>query len=128
MEFEITQMLRQDGGSIINNSSVAGLKGSGMFPTYSTMKRGVVVLTKSAALQYGEQGIRVNAVCPGWIDPEITSAWRDDAEIQSRFCSRQALKRHGEPEEIAGLVPWLCSDSASFTTGATFAVDGGLIA
>ena len=128
MKFEIAQMLKQDGGAIVNNSSVAGLKGVGGSPLYSTMKHGVVGLTKSAALQYGEDGIRVNAACPGWIDTEMTADWKDDPERSARLHAMQAIKRHGEGDEIAGLVLWLCSDSAAFTTGATFVVDGGLLA
>jgi NAD(P)-dependent dehydrogenase (short-subunit alcohol dehydrogenase family) len=114
--------------AIVNNSSVLGLKGVGSAPLYSTMKHGVVGLTKSAALQYGEDGIRVNAVCPGWIDTEMTAGWVEDPDMSSMLHSMQAIKRHGEGEEIAGIVLWLCSDSASFTTGATFVVDGGLLA
>ena len=128
MKFEIIQMLKQDGGSIINNSSIVGLKGASASPLLSTMKHGVVGLTKSTALQYGEDGIRVNAVCPGWIDTEITANWKDDPDIQSRLFPMQALKRHGESSEIAGLILWLCSESAAFTTGATFVVDGGQLA
>lgn len=128
MKFEVTQMLEQDGGTIVNNASVLGLVGNVGSGAYPTMKHGVVGLTKSAALTYGEDGIRVNAVCPGWIHTEMTETWKDDPDISSRLHARQAMKRHGEPEEIAGMVLWLCSDAASFTTGSAMVVDGGLLA
>jgi NAD(P)-dependent dehydrogenase (short-subunit alcohol dehydrogenase family) len=97
-------------------------------PLYSAMKHGVIGLTKSAAMQYGPSNIRVNALCPGWIDTEMTAGWVYNPDISSTLHSRQALKRHGEGDEIWGMVLYLCSDPASFTTGASFIVDGGLLA
>jgi NAD(P)-dependent dehydrogenase (short-subunit alcohol dehydrogenase family) len=115
------------GGAIVNNASVAGLIGTGS-AAYSATKHGVVGLTRSAGLQYAEDGVRVNAVCPGWIHTEMTETWKDDPVMQPFLFTRQSIQRPGAPEEIASMVLWMCSDEASFVTGAAFPVDGGLTA
>ena len=89
------------------------------------MKHGVVGLTKTATKQYAGEGLRFNAVCPGWIDTEMTADWKDDPDIKSLFYSRQSAKRPGEPEEVAALVRWMCSDEAAFVTGVAWLIDGG---
>ena len=125
MKHEIEHMLPNHSGVIINNASVAGLMGSGM-AAYSAMKHGVVGLTKSATKQYAGEGLRFNAVCPGWIDTEMTADWKDDPDMTSRLYSRQSVKRPGESEEVAALVRWMCSDEAAFVTGVAWPIDGGL--
>ena len=126
MKYEIPQMLAQGGGSIVNNSSVAGLVGVENWAGYVASKHGVVGLTKTAALENARQGIRVNAVCPGFTrTPNITLFKLPEAERKARIDAFEPIGRVAEPEEIAEAVVWLCSDAASFVTGHAMAVDGG---
>lgn len=133
LQAEITQMLKDGGGSIVNLASVAGLVGfSGLSP-YTASKHGVNGLTKNAALEYGKSGIRVNSVCPGGIDTRMLDSLADQATggAQSSHQMMDPLHpigRIGKPEEVAELIVWLCSPAASFVTGANVPVDGGFVA
>jgi NAD(P)-dependent dehydrogenase (short-subunit alcohol dehydrogenase family) len=129
MREEIPAMLATGGGAIVNNSSVAGLVGFPGIPAYVASKHGVIGLTKTAALDYATQGIRVNAVCPGIIDTEmVTRFTNDDAAAAEQLLLTEPVGRMGTPEEVADTVVWLCSDGAAFVTGHALAVDGGFVA
>jgi NAD(P)-dependent dehydrogenase (short-subunit alcohol dehydrogenase family) len=129
MKHEIPPMLRQGGGSIVNNSSVAGLVGIGGNSAYAASKHGIVGLTKTAALEYAQSGIRVNAVCPGLIrTPMVERYTGGDAETEAQFAAVEPVGRMGTAEEVAEAVVWLCSEAASFVTGDAMAVDGGFVA
>jgi NAD(P)-dependent dehydrogenase (short-subunit alcohol dehydrogenase family) len=130
MQHEIGQMLRQGGGAVVNTASVAGLIGSvSGICAYNASKHGVVGLTKTAALEYAKQGIRVNAVCPGFVTtPMLERAFGGDAPLMARFAAAQPTGRYAAPEEIAAAVVWLCSDAASYVTGLAMPVDGGYVA
>jgi len=130
MKAEIAQMLLQGGGgAIVNTSSVAGLAGTKGGPAYVASKHGVAGLTKAAALEYGKQGIRVNAVCPGPIrTPMMARIMGGSEEAERRFVRGEPLRRFGQPEEIGEAVAWLCSDRASYVTGLPMPVDGGAVA
>ena len=129
MRSEIPQMLQQGGGAIVNTSSVAGLVGFPNLPAYVATKHGVVGLTRTAALEYAEQGIRVNAVCPGVIQTAmIDRIVGGDAEAEAQFTALEPVGRMGSPAEVAQAVVWLCSDAASFVTGVAMPVDGGFVA
>ncbi len=129
MKYEISQMLKQEGGAIVNVSSVNGFIGTAGFAPYAASKHGVIGLTKSAAKGYAKEGIRVNVICPGSIDtpmiervdggPVLPDSWR---------IGRTPMGRIGTPEEIAEAVVWLCSEKASYVTGHSMIVDGGLLA
>lgn len=129
MKYEIAQMLAQGGGAIVNTASVAGLQGFSRYSAYTASKHGVVGLTKTAALEYARAGIRINAVCPGYIRTGMTQPVLDRRPgLEARVSSIEPLGRIGRPEEIAEAVVWLCSDAASFVTGHAMPVDGGLMA
>src|SRR5256886_9070976 len=128
MKYEIPQMLPQGGGAIVNTASVAGLIGGRGLAAYVASKHGVVGLTKTAALEYARQGIRVNCVCPGVIHTPMTERGLSDPERRARIIATEPIGRVGTPEEIAEAVVWLCSDAASFVTGHTMTVDGGYVA
>jgi NAD(P)-dependent dehydrogenase (short-subunit alcohol dehydrogenase family) len=126
MKYQIPEMLKNGGGAIINNASIAGLVGFGGVPAYVASKHGVVGLTKNVALDYAKQGIRVNAVCPGVIQtPMIDRFTGGDAATIEQLKSAKPMGRLGTPEEIAETVVFLCSAGASFITGQAIAVDGG---
>jgi NAD(P)-dependent dehydrogenase (short-subunit alcohol dehydrogenase family) len=125
---EISQMLQQGGGVIVNTASVYGLVGGGG-PAYGPSKFGVVGLTKTAALAYAQQGIRVNAVCPGAVrTPLLDRVIARTPEAKERLRAAEPVGRFGTPEEIAAAVVWLCSEAASFVTGIAMPVDGGWVA
>jgi NAD(P)-dependent dehydrogenase (short-subunit alcohol dehydrogenase family) len=129
MKYEIAQMLKQGGGSIVNNSSNFGLVGSNGMPAYSAAKHGVVGLTKTAAIEYAQSGIRVNAVCPGPVQtPLVDKIVARQPEIVDAITDREPIGRMGQPDEIARAVVWLCSDEASFVIGSVLPVDGGYVA
>lgn len=129
MKYEIPAMLQRGGGAIVNTSSVAGLVGTQGVPAYVASKHGIVGLTKTAALEYARQNIRVNAVCPGVIHtPMIDRFTGGDAEIEAAFAEGEPIGRMGRPEEVAEAVIWLCSGRSSFVTGTTMVVDGGRVA
>ena len=126
MRAELRQMLAQGSGTIVNTASIAGLIGLRTSSPYVASKHGVIGLTKTAALEYAEDNIRVNAVCPGYITTDMTAetvARRHDA-----LMTLVPIKRMGDAQEIAEMVCWLCSDRASFVTGAAYNVDGGYMA
>ncbi len=126
---ELERMVPEGEGAIVNMSSVAGFSGFPGLPAYVASKHGVVGLTKAAALDYAESGVRVNAVCPGVIDTEMVQrATRDDPEVRQQYIAMEPVGRMGEPEEVAESVLWMCSEKASFVTGETLAVDGGFLA
>ncbi len=129
MKHQINQMLTQDsGGAIVNVASAAGLIG---LPNaaYTASKHGVVGMTKSAAIAYSKNRIRINSVCPGYIDtPAIAPALNAGEEVANALVAMHPIGRLGEADEIAEAIAWLCSDAASFMAGHAMAVDGGLVA
>ncbi len=128
LKYELPRMVAQGGGAIVNTSSVLGLIGSKGLAAYVASKHGVAGLTKTAALEYAQYGIRVNAVCPGVIDTPMTADILANPKIAKAWVDSQAIRRPGVPAEIANAVIWLCSDAASFVTGHMMAVDGGQMA
>jgi len=121
----IPEMRRAGGGSIINISSIYGLVGSGGSSAYHASKGAVRLLTKSTAIQYASEGIRVNSVHPGIIDTPMTEAILADPERNQRWISGTPLGRRGEPEDVAYGVLLLASDESSFMTGSELVIDGG---
>jgi NAD(P)-dependent dehydrogenase (short-subunit alcohol dehydrogenase family) len=129
MKYEIPLMLRHGGGSIVNTASGAGLVGVVGAPAYVAAKHGVAGLTKAAALEFAQKGIRVNAVCPGFIrTPMIEESLDKGIVSEEQLFALEPMHRIGEPEEIAEAVLWLCSDASSFVTGLPMPVDGGYVA
>ncbi|HEU4455110.1 MAG TPA: SDR family oxidoreductase [Longimicrobium sp.] len=129
MREEIPRMLARGGGAIVNCSSVAGLVGFAGIAPYTASKHGLIGLTKTAALEYATQGIRVNAVCPGVIRTAMVERFTGgDAAAEAQLVSSEPVGRMGTPDEVASAVLWLCSDSASFVTGHALVVDGGFVA
>jgi NAD(P)-dependent dehydrogenase (short-subunit alcohol dehydrogenase family) len=126
MRYELPQMQAQGGGAIVNTGSIAGLAGLPTSSAYVAAKHGVIGLTKTAALEYAEANIRVNAVCPGFIKTRMTE---DTMRRRGEAILRQVpFGRMGNPEEIAEMVVWLCSERASYVSGAAYNVDGGWMA
>jgi len=129
LRFELPAMARS-GGAIVNTASIMGLRGGIGGSAYCASKHGVIGLTKVAALEGGRDGIRVNALCPGYIDTPMTTG--DHSIFSSRTLNagiaRAAIRRLAQPEEVAAMVAWLCSPRASYVSGASFTVDGGVAA
>jgi NAD(P)-dependent dehydrogenase (short-subunit alcohol dehydrogenase family) len=124
----INAMLPTGGGVILNWSSIGGLNASAMpTSTYSAAKAGVIAFTKAAAVEYGSQGIRANAICPGFIETEM-SGGKGAAERFPALVQGSALKRGGQPEEVGELAAFLASDRASYITGVVIPIDGGTTA
>jgi NAD(P)-dependent dehydrogenase (short-subunit alcohol dehydrogenase family) len=129
MRYEIALMLKHGGGSIVNTSSGAGLVGVFGMPAYVAANHGVARLTKAAALEFAQKGIRVNAVCPGVIQtPMIERVLDKEGLREEQIFAVEPIHRMGKPEEIAEAVLWLCSDASSFVTGLPMPVDGGYVA
>ena len=126
MKHELIQMRAQGGGTIVNTGSIAGLIGLPTSSAYVAAKHGVLGLTKTAALEYAGDKIRVNAVCPGYIETKMTedTRRRRGAELIAKI----PVSRMGQPEEIGEMVLWFCTDRASYVTGACWNVDGGYMA
>lgn len=129
MKYEIPVMLKNGGGAIVNTSSYAGLTGSKLSSAaYSASKHGVIGLTKTAAIEFAQQGIRINAICPGATrTPLLLRRLTYDPTIETKAASLNPSNRMGLPEEIAEVAVFLCSDAASFVTGVAIPVDGGQI-
>ncbi|BDV32263.1 SDR family NAD(P)-dependent oxidoreductase [Microbacterium terricola] len=120
-------LLAASRGSIVTIASMYSYFGGGDIAAYSASKGGVVQLTKSLAQVYASDGIRVNSIAPGWIDTPLLAPLKDDPAIRERLLSRTPLGRFGDPDEIGTVVAFLCTDAASFITGAVLPVDGGYL-
>jgi NAD(P)-dependent dehydrogenase (short-subunit alcohol dehydrogenase family) len=127
MKYELAHMVEHGGGAIVNASSTFGLAGGAGGP-YPASKHAVVGLTKSVALDYATDGIRVNSVHPGAIETPMIDRLRGDPVLAQALETMHPMGRMGRPEEIAEAVVWLCSDAASFVTGHTMVIDGGNLA
>ena len=121
------EKLKQSKGCIINTASMLRFFGGGLVPGYSASKGGIAQLTKSLAIAYAPDGIRVNAVAPGWIATQFTQALQEDSQRSEAILSRTPLGRWGEPADVAGPVLFLASDTARFVTGVVLPVDGGYL-
>ncbi|GIV34426.1 MAG: short chain dehydrogenase [Chitinophagales bacterium] len=129
MKYQIPHMLKKGKGAIVNCASVAGLIGFPGLPAYVASKHGIIGLTKTAALECAKKGVRINAVCPGVIKtPMIDRVTGRKKEVEKAYENMEPIGRMGKPDEVAEAVVWLCSDAASFVTGAAIPVDGGWIA
>ena len=126
MKHEIPLLLKQGGGAIVNTSSGAGVKGIPGQGAYAAAKFGIIGITKSAALDYAAQNIRINAVCPGFIATPMMDRFSGGTqEGREEIIKQEPVGRMGEPEEIANAAVWLCSDAASFIIGHALVMDGG---
>lgn len=128
LKYEIQAMLQSGGGAIVNNASIAGMIADPGIGPYVAAKHGVIGLTKTAALEYARHSIRVNALAPGLVHTPMTRAWFDDPAIRAGLLANSPMGRAAQPEEMAGMVLFLCSELASFATGAVFPIDGGYTA
>lgn len=128
MQQQITAMLKTGGGSIVNIASVLGAVAFANSPAYTAAKHGVVGLTQAAALEYGTQNIRINAVGPGFIHTPMISELEKNTDVNNLLVAAHPIGRLGRAEEVAELVAWLASDRASFVTAAYYPVDGGYLA
>lgn len=134
MKYQLRKMVMQGSGTIVNTSSIAGLRGAATMPAYAASKHAVIGLTKTAAIEYAEAGIRVNAVCPGTVDTGMVDRMvdqfegdDDDALLRETILGIDVtpMRRQAQPEEIAKAIVWLSSDGSSFVTGHAMSVDGG---
>jgi len=129
MKYEIEYMLKHGGGAIVNTSSAAGLMGFPGLSAYTASKHGLLGLTKTAAMEYASRNIRINAICPGVIrTPMVDRFLGGNKELEAQFVEMEPVGRMGMPQEVAEVTMWLCSDKASFVTGASIPVDGGMTA
>ena len=132
MKYEIPKMLERGGGAIVNTASILGTVAFATAPAYTASKHGVIGLTKVAALEYATEKIRVNAVCPGFIETPMVMdrglVARENPEVMEQLINIEPVKRLGKPEEIAAAIVWLCSDASSFVTGQAMLVDGAYTA
>ena len=129
MKHEIHAMLKAGGGTIVNCSSIAGQVGFAQSPAYVASKHGILGLTNTAALEYAQKNIRVNAVCPGVIQtPMIDRTTYKNEALRLNLTAAEPMGRMGTPEEVAAAVLWLCSNQSTFVTGQALAVDGGWVA
>ncbi|MBN2822552.1 MAG: SDR family oxidoreductase [Coriobacteriia bacterium] len=130
LKYEIPAMLESGGGSIVNVASILGLVGFAQSPAYVTAKHGVMGLTKAAAIEYAQAGIRVNAINPGFIETQLLTdaGITPGSDLYAFLASKHAMNRLGQPDEIGKMIVMLCSDEASFVTGIPFPVDGGYTA
>lgn len=128
MKYQIPAMLKSGGGAIVNMASILGQVGFAGAAGYVAAKHGVVGLTQAAALEYTPQGIRINAVGPGFISTPMIHELEENLELKSALVALHPIGRLGQPEEVAELVIWLNSEKASFVTGAYYPVDGGYLA
>ena len=128
MKYEIQYMLGAGGGAIVNNASIAGMIAEQGMSPYVAAKHAVIGLTKAAAVEYAAQGIRINALAPGLVETGMTKHWFEDENIRAHLLGNTPIGRAAQPEEMADMVLFLCSESASYGTGQVFVVDGGYIA
>ena len=128
MKHEVPAMLATGGGCIVNTASIMGVVATATNPAYAASKHGVIGMTQSFALAYANQGIRVNAVCPGYIDTPMFERLREQPDVAQQIIARHPIGRLGTAEEIAQAVVWLCSDASSFVTGHALVADGGYTA
>lgn len=130
MKNALNHMTATGGGHIINIASVAGLRSAPMISAYSASKHGVIGLTKSAAVEYARANIRINAVCPSFVDTPMVQGVlaRMDERGRKGLIGANPMKRLGKPQEIANAIAWLCSDESSFMTGQAVVLDGGMLA
>ncbi len=124
MKYQIRQMLKAGGGAIVNTASIAGLVADPGMAPYVAAKHGVIGLSKAGALDYARHNIRINAIAPGFVQSPMTQRWIDDPEFMKVLMANSPVGRYAKPEEISGIVLFLCSDLASFATGQTFIIDG----
>jgi NAD(P)-dependent dehydrogenase (short-subunit alcohol dehydrogenase family) len=118
-------MLQSGSGAIVNNASIARVIAEPGISAYIAAKHGVIGLSKAAAVEYANTGIRINTLAPGLVNTAMTKAWFDDPHMRAHFIANTPIGRVSRPAEIAGMVSFLCSDLASFAVGQTFVIDGG---
>jgi NAD(P)-dependent dehydrogenase (short-subunit alcohol dehydrogenase family) len=129
MKYEVMQMLKQGGGAIVNTTATSAVKGSPNRSAYSASKAGVIAISKGAAIEHAELGLRINVICPSHTrSPMLQQIFELRPELEATFIASAPMARIAAPEEVAEGALWLCSDASSFVTGHVLAVEGGYLA